>query len=93
MDMVLLYPPDERINVLAPIVRGRKGEFKKELRAIRERGFKLAIEAQQHMAFAAPVVGQIARGVLHHTHPNVIEVLGAPSGQPLYARVLCLLNQ
>jgi excinuclease ABC subunit A len=31
MDMVLLYPPDERINVLAPIVRGRKGEFKREL--------------------------------------------------------------
>ena len=29
--MVMLYPQDERINVLAPIVRGRKGEFKKEL--------------------------------------------------------------
>ena len=32
IDMVMLYPHDERINVLAPIVRGRKGEFKKELR-------------------------------------------------------------
>jgi excinuclease ABC subunit A len=42
MDMVLLYPPDERINVLAPIVRGRKGEFKKELRTVRERGFTRA---------------------------------------------------
>ena len=31
IDMVMLYPQDERINVLAPIVRGRKGEFKKEL--------------------------------------------------------------
>ena len=31
VDMVMLYPQDERINVLAPIVRGRKGEFKKEL--------------------------------------------------------------
>ena len=38
MDMVMLYPPDERINVLAPIVRGRKGEFKKELAALRARG-------------------------------------------------------
>ena len=27
----MLYPQDARINVLAPIVRGRKGEFKKEL--------------------------------------------------------------
>ena len=33
--MVMLYPQDERINVLAPIVRGRKGEFKKELAALR----------------------------------------------------------
>ena len=31
VDMVMLYPQDARINVLAPIVRGRKGEFKKEL--------------------------------------------------------------
>jgi excinuclease ABC subunit A len=42
MDMVLLYPADARINVLAPIVRGRKGEFRKELRTIRERGFTRA---------------------------------------------------
>ena len=31
IDMVMLSPNDERINVFAPIVRGRKGEFKKEL--------------------------------------------------------------
>jgi excinuclease ABC subunit A len=42
MDMVMLYPADERINVLAPIVRGRKGEFKKELAAIRAKGFTRA---------------------------------------------------
>jgi excinuclease ABC subunit A len=38
-DIVLHGPTDERINVLAPIVRGRKGEFKKELAALRARGF------------------------------------------------------
>jgi excinuclease ABC subunit A len=42
MDMVLLYPADERINVLAPVVRGRKGEFKRELAAWRARGFTRA---------------------------------------------------
>ena len=42
IDMVMLYPPDERINVMAPIVRGRKGEFKKELAALRARGFTRA---------------------------------------------------
>jgi excinuclease ABC subunit A len=41
-DMVMLYPQDERINVLAPIVRGRKGEFKKELAALRARGYTKA---------------------------------------------------
>ncbi|HZR22276.1 MAG TPA: excinuclease ABC subunit UvrA [Vicinamibacterales bacterium] len=42
VDMVMLYPQDERINVLAPIVRGRKGEFKKELAALRQKGYTKA---------------------------------------------------
>jgi excinuclease ABC subunit A len=47
IDMVMLYPQDERINVLAPIVRGRKGEFKKELAGLRARGFtKARIDGQ-----------------------------------------------
>ena len=45
--MVMLSPNDERINVLAPIVRGRKGEFKKELAALRARGFtKVRVDGQ-----------------------------------------------
>ena len=45
--MVMLYPQDARINVLAPIVRGRKGEFKKELAALRAKGFtKARIDGQ-----------------------------------------------
>ncbi len=35
-------PPGERVMVLAPIVRGRKGEFKKELDGIRATGFTRA---------------------------------------------------
>ena len=47
LDLVMLYPQDARINVLAPIVRGRKGEFKKELQALRQRGFtKLRVDGQ-----------------------------------------------
>jgi excinuclease ABC subunit A len=47
LDLVMLHPPNERINVLAPIVRGRKGEFKKELQALRQRGFtKARIDGQ-----------------------------------------------
>jgi excinuclease ABC subunit A len=39
VDIVSTYRSDERINVLAPLVRGRKGEFKKELAALRQKGF------------------------------------------------------
>ena len=42
VDMVMTYPQDTRINVMAPIVRGRKGEFKKELLALRTRGYTKA---------------------------------------------------
>jgi excinuclease ABC subunit A len=42
LDLVQAFPSDERINVLAPIVRGRKGEFKKDLAALRARGFTRA---------------------------------------------------
>jgi excinuclease ABC subunit A len=42
MDMVMVYPQDARINVLAPVVRGRKGEFKKELAELKKKGFTKA---------------------------------------------------
>ena len=42
LDLVLSRPSDERVNVMAPIVRGRKGEFKKELAAIRAQGYTRA---------------------------------------------------
>jgi len=38
-DVVMTYAPDTRISILAPVVRGRKGEFKKELAHWRQRGF------------------------------------------------------
>src|SRR5450755_1250448 len=36
---VLSLRPDERIQVMAPIVRGRKGEFKKEMEKLARQGF------------------------------------------------------
>jgi excinuclease ABC subunit A len=38
-DTVLAWPADTRIEVLAPIVRGRKGEFRDLLEDVRKRGF------------------------------------------------------
>ena len=38
VETIFSNPPEERVNVLAPIVRGRKGAFRKELAALRARG-------------------------------------------------------
>ncbi|HXM43051.1 MAG TPA: excinuclease ABC subunit UvrA [Bryobacteraceae bacterium] len=39
---VLALRPDERIMVLAPVVRGRKGEYKKDLEKLARQGFERA---------------------------------------------------
>ena len=36
---IMAFPPEERVMILAPIVRGRKGEFKKQLEALNKTGF------------------------------------------------------
>ena len=39
VEAVAAGPTDERVNILAPIVRGRKGEFKKDLAALQAKGY------------------------------------------------------
>jgi excinuclease ABC subunit A len=39
VNTILSHPPDERVMILAPIVRGRKGEFKKQLESLSKTGF------------------------------------------------------
>jgi len=39
LQSVLALPEGERVMILAPIVRGRKGEFKKELAKLARDGF------------------------------------------------------
>ena len=39
VSQILDYPENSKISVLAPIVRGRKGEYQKELEAMRLKGF------------------------------------------------------
>ncbi|HWK44401.1 MAG TPA: excinuclease ABC subunit UvrA [Stellaceae bacterium] len=40
VDRIMAMPPDTRLYLLAPIVRGRKGEFRKELQELQKRGFQ-----------------------------------------------------
>src|SRR5688572_9961553 len=39
VDHVLSSPENTRLSILAPLVRGRKGEYQKELAQLRQRGF------------------------------------------------------
>jgi excinuclease ABC subunit A len=49
IDMVMLSPNEERINVMAPGRPRPEGEFKKELAALRARGFtKVRVDGQLH---------------------------------------------
>ncbi len=49
VEAIMTEPIEERVNVLAPIVRGRKGEFKKELAALRARGLtKVRVDGEVH---------------------------------------------
>ena len=76
-DLVMLYPQDARINVLAPVVRGRKGEFKKELQALRQRGFTKARIDGQFRALEEDITLDRRR---NHTIDVVVDRLIVKSG-------------
>jgi excinuclease ABC subunit A len=39
MEGILAYPSNTKISILAPVVRGKKGEFQKELKRLQKEGF------------------------------------------------------
>ena len=43
---IVALAPGERITVLAPIVRGRKGEFREELESLDQQGFRARIDGE-----------------------------------------------
>ncbi len=48
-DRIMAWPEGTRIHVLAPIVRGRKGEYRKELSDLRRAGFvRVKIDGRPH---------------------------------------------
>ena len=77
LDLVMLYPQDARINVMAPIVRGRKGEFRKELQALRQRGFTKARIDGQFLSLEDPPKLDRRR---NHTIEVVVDRLIVKSG-------------
>ena len=57
VDRVMAMPEGTRIYLLAPIVRGRKGEYRKELAELQKRGFqRVKIDGQIHEIEEAPAL-------------------------------------
>jgi excinuclease ABC subunit A len=55
VDRVLALPEGTRLYLLAPIARGRKGEYRKELAELQKKGFqRVKIDGQFHEIVAAP---------------------------------------
>jgi excinuclease ABC subunit A len=58
-DTVLSWPEDTRIEVLAPLVRGRKGEFRDLLEDVRKRGFvRVRVDGQTHDLSSVPTLNR-----------------------------------
>ena len=58
-DTVLSWPQETRIEVLAPIVRGRKGEFRELLEDVRKRGFvRVRVDGETYDLSAVPALNR-----------------------------------
>jgi excinuclease ABC subunit A len=58
-DTVLSWPAETRIEVLAPIVRGRKGEFRDLLDDVRKRGFvRVRVDGETYDLGAVPALNR-----------------------------------
>ena len=58
-DTVLSWPEDTRIEVLAPLVRGRKGEFRDMLEDVRKRGFvRVRVDGQTYDLGSVPALNR-----------------------------------
>jgi excinuclease ABC subunit A len=58
-DAVLLWPEETRIEVLAPLIRGRKGEFRELFEDVRKRGFvRLRVDGTTYDVAEAPALNR-----------------------------------
>ncbi|BBK38313.1 UvrABC system protein A [Allostella sp. ATCC 35155] len=59
VDRVMEMPEGTRLYLLAPVVRGRKGEYRKELQELQRRGFqRVKIDGTMHEIDAAPALNK-----------------------------------
>ena len=99
VDRLMALPEGTRLFLLAPIVRGRKGEYKKEISELRKQGFqRLKIDGVLYEIDESPVLNKklkhdievvvdrlVIRSDLGHRLPDAIETVLRLSDGLLYA--------
>ncbi|WP_431856480.1 excinuclease ABC subunit UvrA [Azospirillum sp.] len=59
VDRILEMPEGTRLLLLAPFVRGRKGEYKKEIQDLRKRGFqRVRVDGEMHEIDSVPALNK-----------------------------------
>src|SRR5579875_2466972 len=77
VDQIMDWPEGTRIHVLAPIVRDRKGEYRKELRELRRAGFvRVKIDGRVHELADEPSLNKNQR----HTIEVMVDRLALHRG-------------
>jgi drug/metabolite transporter (DMT)-like permease len=80
-----------RLGPIGHLVAHARGQY--ELPAIGELGMQLPSQAEQDVAFAAPVIGPIAWRVLHHADADRPKLTGSPLRPTGFARMPGGLNR
>ena len=75
-----------RFGVIRDLVAGARCQVK--MPTVFKLGMQRTREAQQDVAFFAPMICQVARAVLNHAHPNRAKLACSPKGFACRARVL-----
>ena len=56
--------------------------------AVGQFGMEFTLDAQQDMPLDAPMIGDLARRIIDHAHPEIAKLAGTPQGMAALARVL-----
>ncbi len=101
IDAILTLPSSEKIMVLAPVVKGKKGEHKEILKSIQKKGFvRVRIEGRMHEIDKLPKIDKnrkhtieivvdrlsIKKGIRKRVADSIEIALGEGEGQVIAAR-------
>ena len=65
VDRILAMPEDSKLMILAPVIRGRKGEYRKEMLDWRKKGFqRIRVNGKFHELDAPPVLDKQSKHVI-----------------------------